>query len=128
MEYLRRGGRITPAAATFATVLNLKPVLTIQGDKLDVYAKVRGVRQAEAKMIEAVKADRRERFGGVPDAQLRVETAGTFASEAQAERWRQMVQAEFPAIPVSYVQLPCSIACHVGINALGTGVMKKEVP
>lgn len=126
MEYLKKGGRITPAAAAFATVLNLKPVLTIQGDKLDVYTKARGMKQAETKMIEAVRQDRLTRFGEVPDSQLRVETAGTFESEEQAQRWRQLVQAEFPTIPVSYVQLPCSIACHVGINAAGTGIVKKE--
>ena len=126
MEYLKKGGRITPAAAAFAAVLNLKPVLTIQGDKLDVHAKARGMNQAEAKMIEAVRQDRLTRFGDVPDSSLRVETAGTFESEAQSERWRLLVQAEFPTIPVSYVQLPCSIACHVGINAAGTGIVKKE--
>lgn len=127
MEYLKKGGRVTPAAAAFATVLNLKPVLTIQGDKLDTYAKARGMQQAEQKMVEALKQDRATRFGAVPDAQLRVETAGTFESEEQAARWCALVQAEFPGIPVSYVHLPCSIACHVGINAAGTGIMKKEV-
>lgn len=127
MEYLKKGGRVTTAAAAFATVLNLKPVLTIQGDKLDTYAKARGVQQAEQKMVEALKQDRATRFGAVPDARLRVETAGTFESEEQAARWRALVQAEFPGIPVSYVHLPCSIACHVGINAAGTGIMKKEV-
>lgn len=126
MEYLKKGGRVTPAAATFATVLNLKPVLTIQGDKLDTYAKARGMQQAEKKMVEALKQDRLTRFGGVPDRQLRVETAGTFESEEMANRWRKLVQAEFPGIRVSYVHLPCSIACHVGINAAGTGILKKE--
>lgn len=106
--------------------MNLKPVLTIQGDKLDVHTKARGMKQAEAKMIEAVRQDRLTRFGDVPDSQLRVETAGTFESEEQAQRWHQLVQAEFPTIQVSYVQLPCSIACHVGINAAGTGIVKKE--
>ncbi len=127
MEYLKKGGRITPAAAAFATVLNLKPVLTIQGDKLDVHAKVRGMRQAEQKMIASLKQDRLTRFAHIPDSCLRVETAGTFEDKEQAERWRQLVQAEFPTIPVSYVQLPCSIACHVGINAAGTGIVKKEI-
>lgn len=127
MEYLKKGGRVTTAAAAFATVLNLKPVLTIQGDKLDTYAKARGMQQAEQKMVEALKQDRATLFGAVPDARLRVETAGTFESEEQAARWRALVQAEFPGIPVSYVHLPCSIACHVGINAAGTGIMKKEV-
>ena len=64
------------------------------------------------KQIEAVRQDRLTRFGDVPDSQLRVETAGTFESEEQAQRWRQLVQAEFPTIQVSYVQLPCSISTH----------------
>lgn len=127
MEHLKKGGRVTPAAAAFASVLNLKPVLTIQGDKLDTCAKARGMRQAKAKMIEAVRRDRDTRFAHVPDAQLRVETAGTFERDEEAREWRQMVQSAFPGIPVSYVALPCSIACHVGVNAAGTGVMKKEV-
>lgn len=127
MEYLKKGGRITPAAAAFATVLNLKPVLTIQGDKLDTFAKARGMKQAEEKMVEALKADRAVRFGDVPDAGLMVETAGTLVDREAAEKWRQRIQGEFPDIPVSYVQLPCSIACHVGPNAMGTGVIKKSV-
>lgn len=127
MEYLKKGGRITPAVAAFATVLNLKPVLTIQGDKLDTFAKARGMKQAEEKMLEALKADRTTRFVDVPDDQLQVETAGTLADEEMAEKWRQRVQQEFPNIPVSYVQLPCSIASHVGINAVGTGIIKTSV-
>lgn len=126
MEYLKKGGRVTPAAAAFASVLNLKPILTIQGDKLDTYAKARGMKQAEEKMIEAIKQDRLTRFADVPDHQLRIETAGTFENEEKSEQWRQLVQSAFPSIPVSYVYLPCSIACHVGINAAGTAIMKRE--
>lgn len=126
MEYLKKGGRVTPAAAAFASVLNLKPILTIQGDKLDTYAKARGMKQAEEKMIEAIKQDRLTRFADVPDHQLRIETAGTFENEEKSEQWRQLVQNAFPSIPVSYVDLPCSIACHVGINAAGTAIMKRE--
>ena len=127
MEYLKKGGRVTPAAAAFASVLNLKPVLTIQGDKLDTYAKARGMRQAYGKMIEAVQQDRKTRFGQVPDEWLCVETAGTFAQEEDARLWRQQVQQAFPTMKVSYVHLPCSIACHVGINAAGAGIVKKEL-
>lgn len=126
MEYLKKGGRVTPAAAAFASVLNLKPILTIQGDKLDTYAKARGMKQAEEKMIEAIKQDRLTRFADVPDHQLRIETAGTFENEEKSEQWRQLVQSAFPSIPVSYVDLPCSIACHVGINAAGTAIMRRE--
>ena len=127
MEYLKKGGRVTPAAATLATVLNLKPVLTIQGDKLDAFAKVRGMKLAESKMIEAIHQDRAERFKDVPESRLLIETAGTLESEELAEHWRQQVQAEFPFAKVSYANLPCSIACHVGMNSVATVIMTEEV-
>ena len=127
MEYLKKGGRVTPAAATLATVLNLKPVLTIQGDKLDAFAKVRGMKLAESKMIEAIHQDRAERFKDVPESRLLIETAGTLENEALAESWRQQVQAEFPFAKVSYANLPCSIACHVGMNSVAAVIMTEEV-
>lgn len=124
MEYLKKGGRITPAAAAFASVLNLKPVLTIQGDRLDTYAKTRGMSRAELEMIKALQKDREQRFGEVPDHCLQVETAGTLENPELAEKWRQRVQDAFPAMKVSYAHLPCSIACHVGMNALGIGIIR----
>lgn len=127
MEYLKKGGRVTPAAAAFAAVLNIKPVLTIQGDKLDTYAKARGMRQAEATMIKAVHQDRTARFADVSDPQLQIDTAGTIESEEAAQEWLQMVQREFPGAAVSYYHLPCSIACHVGMNSLAVTITKKEV-
>ena len=127
MEYLKKGGRVTPAAATLATVLNLKPVLTIQGDKLDAFAKVRGMKLAESKMIEAIHQDRAERFKDVPESRLLIETAGTLENEALAESWRQQVQTEFPFAKVSYANLPCSIACHVGMNSVAAVIMTEEV-
>ena len=123
MEYLKKGGRVTPAAATLATVLNLKPVLTIQGDKLDAFAKVRGMKLAESKMIEAIHQDRAERFKDVPESRLLIETAGTLENGELAEHWRQQVQAEFPFAKVSYANLPCSIACHVGMNSVAAVIM-----
>ena len=127
MEYLKKGGRVTPAAATLATVLNLKPVLTIQGDKLDAFAKVRGMKLAESKMIEAIRQDRVERFKDVPESRLLIETAGTLENSELAEHWRQQVQAEFPFAKVSYANLPCSIACHVGMNSVAAVIMTEEV-
>ena len=124
MEYLKKGGRVTPAAAT---LLNLKPVLTIQGDKLDAFAKVRGMKLAESKMIEAIHQDRAERFKDVPESRLLIETAGTLENGELAEHWRQQVQAEFPFAKVSYANLPCSIACHVGMNSVATVIMTEEV-
>ena len=127
MEYLKKGGRVPPAAATLATVLNLKPVLTIQGDKLDAFAKVRGMKLAESKMIEAIHQDRAERFKDVPESRLLIETAGTLENGELAEHWRQQVQAEFPFAKVSYANLPCSIACHLGMNSIATVIMTEEV-
>lgn len=127
MEYLKKGGRVTPAAATLATVLNLKPVLTIQGDKLDAFAKVRGMKLAESKMIEAIHQDRAERFKDVPESRLLIETAGTLENGELAEHWRQQVQAEFPFAKVSYANLPCSIACHLGMNSVAAVIMTEEV-
>ncbi|MGM9552065.1 MAG: DegV family protein [Clostridia bacterium] len=127
LEYLKKGGRITPAVAAFATVLNIKPVLTIQGDKLDTHAKVRGLNQAEREMIKAIKKDREERFNDKENSQLEIDTAGTFESEEKAEKWLKMVQEEFPEFSVGYWQLPCSIACHVGMNAAGIAIIEKEV-
>lgn len=123
MEYLKKGGRVPPAAATLATVLNLKPVLTIQGDKLDAFAKVRGMKLAQSRMIEAIRHDREARFKDVPESRLLIETAGTLENGELAENWRQQVQAEFPFAKVSYAHLPCSIACHVGMNSVAAVIM-----
>lgn len=127
MKYLKKGGRITPAVAAFAAVLNIKPVLTFQGDRLDTFAKVKGMRQAHIAMIKAIKEDMTTRFAGISPSRLQIETAGTLEDEAQEEKWRQMVQSQFPGMSVSYSHLPCSIACHVGTNAAGIGITVKEV-
>ena len=97
------------------------------GDKLDAFAKVRGMKLAESKMIEAIRQDRVERFKDVPESRLLIETAGTLESEELAESWRQQVQAEFPFAKVSYANLPCSIACHLGMNSVATVIMTEEV-
>ena len=125
-EYLKKGGRITPAAAAFATVINLKPVLTIQGDKLDSFAKMRGMKLCEKKMIEAMQKDIETRFSDIPHTQLVIATAGTFENPADAEHWRQTVQNAFPDYDIRYSPLSCSIACHTGINAAGAGVVRIE--
>ena len=122
LKYLKKSGRITPSAAAVASILNIKPVLSIQGEKLDLFAKTRGIRQSEKKMLEALQNDLATRFFEIPAERLQIGTAGTFEKKEDAEKWLAFVQSAFPQSSVYYFPLSCSIACHVGINALGIGV------
>ena len=122
LKYLKKGGRITPAAAAIGTVLNIKPVLQIQGDKLDAYAKVRGMRQAVDKMLDALCADLTGRFAGMP---LHVGTA--YSGDAEMGRkWQKYVQSRLPRARVHTAPLALSIACHTGPGAVGVGCFYYE--
>ena len=121
LKYLKKSGRITASAAAIANMFSIKPVLSIQGEKLDLFAKVRGLKQSEKKMIEALKADLQTRFEDVPKERIRIATAGTFEDEEDSRKWQAYVQSAFPEADVYYVPLSCSIACHVGVNAVGVG-------
>ena len=123
LKYLKKSGRITPAAAAIGSMLNIKPILTIQGEKLDLFAKVRGNKQSGKKMIEAVRADIAARFSAFPEERVVVATAGTFEREEDALRWLRFVQEAFPDKSVYYSPLSCSIACQVGINAVAVGAV-----
>ena len=123
LTYLRRGGRITPAAAMVGNVLQIKPVLTIQGEKLDSFAKVRGAMlKCESKMIEAVKNDVEKRFSQERTKKMCVGAAGSFLSENEKQNWLSMVQEAFPQADVWYDALSMSIACHTGPGAVGIGI------
>lgn len=122
LKYLKKSGRITLAAASIANILGIKPVLSIQGEKLDLFAKVRGIRQSESKMIEVLKKDLETRFADIPSERLRIATAGTFKMREDADRWLNQVKEAFPQSDVYYSPLSCSIACHVSVDALGIGV------
>lgn len=120
LTYLKQGGRITAAAQTMGTLLKLKPLLVIQGDKLDAYAKVRGVRACQEKEIEAMqKYVQRIKAAGWA---VRISASGSYANAAKATRWHNMVRAAFPGDEVTYDPLTCSIGCHVGPDAFGMGV------
>ena len=121
LKYLKKSGRITASAAAIANMFSIKPVLSIHGEKLDLFAKVRGLKQSEKKMIEALKADLQTRFADVPKERIRIATAGTFEDEEDSRKWQAYVQSAFPEADVYYVPLSCSIACHVGVNAVGVG-------
>lgn len=123
LEYLKRGGRITPAAAALGTVLNIKPILTIQGEKLDSCMRVRGsINKCETKMIDAVMKDWRVRFPKVKAEELHVGTAGAGLTFDEQEEWVDIVRKSFPDSDVFYNPLSASIATHTGPGAVGIGV------
>ncbi len=122
LEYLRRSGRVTAAGAALAGAFDIKPVLTIQGGKLDAFAKVRGIKKSETRMAEAVRTDLEKRFAHFSADRMRIGAAGTFEHTADAEAWTDHLRGMFPGIKVYYQPLSCSIACHVGINAVGVGI------
>lgn len=125
LKYLKKGGRITPAAAAIGTVLNLKPVLQIQGEKLDAYAKVRGKKQAKKVMLKAMKADWEERFSkAVQENQMCLQAAYT-GNLAEAEEFKKEIEDLFPGMEVHMDPLSLSVACHIGQGALAIACAKK---
>ena len=123
LKYLKKGGRITPAAAALGTVLNLKPVLQIQGEKLDAYAKVRGWKAAKRTMLEAVEKDINGRFAGKED-KLILGMAYTCSVE-EAKEWREEIHARFPKYEIMEAPLSLSVACHIGPGAMAVTCTKK---
>ncbi|MDO4491267.1 MAG: DegV family protein [Lachnospiraceae bacterium] len=119
LKYLKKGGRVTAAGAAIGTVLNLKPVLQIQGDKLDAFAKARGVKNAKKAMLEQVKKDIEQRFKEYKDAgKLRICVAYSQVSEETLATWIKEVETAFPGMEVYAGKLSLSIACHIGPGAL----------
>ena len=119
LKYLKKGGRITPAAALLGSALNLKPLLQIQGDKLDAYKKVRGVKAAKKNMLEAMKKDVEGRFSDyATKGQLKLHVAYT-TDEETAKQWMEEVQNAFPDIPITRMDtLSFSVTCHTGPGVL----------
>ena len=124
LYYLKKGGRITPAAAALGTLLKLKPVLQIQGEKLDSFAKARTVKQAKNIMIEAMKNDFNQRFNDPEGKNMYLEIAYTYNLEA-AEAFRKEVEAEFPGMEIVMNPLSLSVSCHIGPGALAIASSKK---
>lgn len=123
LEYLKRGGRITPAAAALGAALNLKPVLTLQGGRLDAYAKVRGMKSAFRTMCKAVEKDIAGRFSSLHSrGRLKLGIAETAMSEEEFSQWKDRFQEAFPDMEILHLPLTMSIGCHTGPGALGVGV------
>ena len=121
LKYLEKGGRITPAVAALGSMFNIKPVLLIDGGKLDTYKKVKGLKSAQKAMIEAIKNDIENRFKGTD---YLIQTAYSGDLE-QGNKWNETVKQAFPEHDVYNDVLPMSICCHVGPGALGITCVKK---
>lgn len=124
LYYLKKGGRITPAAAALGTLLKLKPVLQIQGEKLDSFAKARTVKQAKKMMIDAMRNDFDHRFNDPEGKNIYLEMAYTHNLE-DAEAFKKEVEAEFPGMEIVLNPLSLSVSCHIGPGALAVACSKK---
>lgn len=124
LYYLKKGGRITPAAAALGTLLKLKPVLQIQGDKLDAFAKARTTNQGKSIMINAIRNDMNNRFGGVNKDKIWLQVAYTYNRDA-ALALKEELSAEFPGFDINMDPLSLSIACHIGPGSLAIACSKK---
>lgn len=125
LKYLKKGGRITPAAAAIGTVLNLKPVLQIQGEKLDAYSKVRGKKQAKRVMLKAMQEDWNTRFKEYSEAGEMCLQMAYAGNREEAEEFRKEVEAAFPEVDIQMDPLSLSVACHIGHGALAIACSKK---
>lgn len=125
LYYLKKGGRITPAAAALGTILRLKPVLQIQGDKLDAFAKARTITQAKSIMTNAIKNDIINRFGGMTEEKgFYLQVAHTRNEEA-AEFLKGELAEVFPEYEIYVDHLSLSVACHIGPGALAIACTRK---
>ena len=124
LHYLKKGGRVTPAAAAVGTLLRIKPVLQIKGERLDAFSKARTIAQGRNIMINAMKHDIETLYGG-----LDKETVWLYAVHAnvpdQFAEFSAEVRAAFPGFNVQDDVLSLSIACHIGPGALAIACSKK---
>lgn len=124
LYYLKKGGRITPAAAALGTILKLKPVLQIQGDKLDAFAKARTASQGKSIMINAIRSDMEKRFGGADKDNIWLEIAYSYDRDA-AVQLKSEVEEQFPGFDIHIDPLSLSIACHIGPGSLAVACCRK---
>lgn len=126
LSYLKKGGRVTAAAAAIGTVLNLKPVLTIQGEKLDAYAKERGMKKARHVMIDAMKKDLEKRFAKLDESgEYKISISYSHVDDETLQSWIDEVKEAFPGRSIGARPLSLSIACHIGPGALAVAGFRR---
>lgn len=124
LKYLKKGGRITPAAAALGELLKLKPVLQIQGEKLDAFALARTFNNGKSTIINAVKKDAYSRYDCGDTYENLYITVVYSQSIEEAEEFKKEVEAEFPGATVEIATLSLSVACHIGPSSLALTVAK----
>ena len=123
LQYLKRGGRITPTAAAMGAVMGIKPLLVIEGDKLDACAKVRGTANCKKLLFQYLERAAEEYARkGIP---FHAVAAGSFLKEKDAEEWKNCCQILFPDQTSHYDPLTCSVGCHVGPGAFGMAIVRR---
>lgn len=126
LKYLKKGGRITPAAAALGTLLKLKPVLQIQGEKLDAFSKARTLKQAKTTMLHAIQADFRDRFKAREDASdMWIQMAYTGVDKTEIDEFYREVKEVYPNHEIVVNPLSLSVSCHIGPGALAITCTKK---
>lgn len=120
LKYLKKGGRVTAAGAAIGAVLNIKPVLQIQGEKLDAFAKARGWKSAKKIMLDAMEKDITQRFAGKP---VHLSAAYT-CSEEEAQVWQKELETRFPGYTIPMERLSLSVACHIGAGSMAVACSK----
>lgn len=123
LKHLKKGGRVTPAAAAIGTVLHIKPILQIHGKKLDAYAKVRSMVKAKQTIFKALENEM-ERMGASSPEEVRLQAACSFGYEGKDE-WIRELSEHFPGFTVEYGDLPLNITCHIGPGGMGAAVTKR---
>ena len=123
LKYLRKGGRLTPAVAALGTILRIKPVLQIQGEKLDTFAKARTGKQGVSIMLDAMEKDVEQRFENDLE-QLYIDIAHTENAQG-AEELKREIQKRYPNQEVRINPLSLSVSCHIGPGALAIAIAKK---
>lgn len=123
LEYLKKGGRVTPAGAAMGTLLSIKPLLVIAGERLDAYAKVRGTKSCKKRLLMEMNTIADEFLKNSDE--IYVGVAGNFGKKEEHQEWMEMAQEMFPWEDVKYDSLTFSISCHVGPGAFGMGISRK---
>ena len=128
LDYLKRGGRVTPAAALLGGLLRIRPILQIQGEKLDAFAKARSLKAAKKIMFDALHKDLDGRFKPFVDKkEMEVYISYTHGQPEQVKQWFEEVKTEFSDFNVTQDHLSLSISCHTGPGCLGIGCARKVV-